>query len=50
MVLPDELQDNGDEGHSRLDEAELECRLLAKPQESDGVGLPRQTAGAVHAR
>ena len=41
------LQDDGDEGHDGLDEAELQRGLLAEAQELDGVGAAGQAAGAV---
>lgn len=43
------LQHHGDDGHERLHHAELQRGLLAEAQEADGVGLPPQAAGAVHA-
>lgn len=49
LVLAVGLQDDGDDGHERLDHAELQRGLLAEAQEADGVGLPPQAAGAVHA-
>ena len=41
------LEDDHDEGHDRLDEAELKCSLLAEPQSPDVVTVARQAARAV---
>jgi len=44
------LQKDDDEGHQRLDQAELQSGLLAEAQEANRVGLALQTAGAIQAR
>ena len=41
------LEDDHNEGHDRLDEAELESSLLAEPQGPDVVAVARQAARAV---
>lgn len=48
LVFAVGLQDNSDDGHERLDNAELQRGLLTEPQEADGVGLPPQAARTVH--
>lgn len=50
VVVAQILQNDDDERHQRLDQAELQRRLLAEAQKTDGVGLAAQTASAVHAR
>ena len=39
VVEVGELQDDHDKSHDALDDAELECALLAEPQEADVVRL-----------
>jgi hypothetical protein len=41
------LQDQSDDCHDRLNDAELQRCLLAEAQEADGVLATRKTAGAV---
>lgn len=50
VVVSARLQEDDDERHDRLDEAELQRRLLAEAQEADGVSLPSQAARPVQAR
>lgn len=48
-VVAKRLQEYNDERHERLDQAELQRRLLAESQKADGVGLARQAPRAVQA-
>lgn len=48
LVFAAGLQDDGDDGHERLDHTELQSGLLTEAQEPDGVGPSFQTARSVH--
>lgn len=50
VIVTARLQENDDESHHRLHEAELKGCLLAEAEEADGVGFPGQAARSVHAR
>lgn len=47
--MVERLQEDDDERHQWLDQAELQRRLLAEAQESDRVGFARQAARTVQA-
>lgn len=50
MIMSTWLQENDDECHDRLNKAELQRCLLAKPQEGDRVGFAGETASAIETR
>lgn len=50
VVVAERLQEDDDEGHERLHQAELQRRLFAEAQKADRVRLAGQAAGARHAR
>lgn len=50
VVVTKCLQKDDDEGHQRLNQAELQRGLLAEAQETDRIGLALQAAGTIQTR
>lgn len=50
VVVAAGLQENDDERHDWLHQAELQRGLFAEPQKADGVSLPCEAASSVEAR